>query len=80
MLHIFKGAHYVLGEHIDVNSWYVFVSGYDHSKHCVVEHTGSKVEPICGSPILDNHSVNLLSNIIMAMLTPRIAIYIWGQL
>ncbi|XP_043268688.1 transmembrane protein 19 isoform X1 [Venturia canescens] len=43
----------------------------------VVEHPGKGVKHICGRQILDNHSVNLLSSIVIALTLPRIANIIW---
>jgi len=51
-------------------------SGLNESRK-VVEHPGKGVRHICGKQILDNHSVNLLSSIIMALTLPRIANFIW---
>ncbi len=46
----------------------------------VVDKPGPDVEHTCGAAVLDNHSVNLLSSIIMALLTPTIAFHTWGYL
>lgn len=43
----------------------------------VVEHPGKGIKHICGRQILDNHSVNLLSSIGVALTLPRIANCIW---
>ncbi|CAH1788056.1 unnamed protein product [Owenia fusiformis] len=41
-------------------------SGYCKTKQCIVEYPGDDVEYISGSPIFDNHSINLLSGLITA--------------
>ncbi|XP_008553677.1 transmembrane protein 19 [Microplitis demolitor] len=43
----------------------------------IVERPGKGVKHICGRQILDNHSVNLLSSIGIALTLPRIANFIW---
>ncbi|CAD6220290.1 GSCOCG00004984001-RA-CDS [Cotesia congregata] len=43
----------------------------------IVERPGKGVKHICGRQILDNHSVNLLSSIAIALTLPRIANFIW---
>lgn len=43
----------------------------------VVEHPGKGIKHICGRQILDNHSVNLLSSIGVALTLPRIANFMW---
>ncbi|XP_063989898.1 transmembrane protein 19 [Diachasmimorpha longicaudata] len=43
----------------------------------IVEHPGRGVKHICGRQILDNHSVNLLSSIAIALTFPRLANYLW---
>lgn len=52
-------------------------SGIDKKSGVVVEHCGPNVTYICGRRILDNHSVNLLSTIIIGLLTPRLANAVW---
>ncbi|XP_034948006.1 transmembrane protein 19 [Chelonus insularis] len=51
-------------------------SGINESKQ-IVEHPGKGVKHICGRQILDNHSVNLLSSIGVALTLPRLANCIW---
>lgn len=51
-------------------------SGLDE-KGAVVERPGRGVKHICGKQILDNHSVNLLSSITIALTLPRLANIIW---
>ncbi|XP_011314838.1 transmembrane protein 19 [Fopius arisanus] len=43
----------------------------------IVEHPGRGVKHICGRQILDNHSVNLLSSIAIALMLPRLANCLW---
>ncbi|XP_031829128.1 transmembrane protein 19 isoform X2 [Nomia melanderi] len=43
----------------------------------VVERPGKGVKYICGRQILDNHSVNLLSSVAVALTLPRIANLVW---
>ncbi|XP_053982330.1 transmembrane protein 19 [Hylaeus volcanicus] len=43
----------------------------------LVEHPGKGIKHICGRQILDNHSVNLLSSVVVALTLPRIANLIW---
>ncbi|CAH0386823.1 unnamed protein product [Bemisia tabaci] len=52
-------------------------SGLNKKTHVIVERPGKDVVHISGSRLLDNHSVNLLSSIIMGLLTPRIANLFW---
>ncbi|KAG5330923.1 TMM19 protein, partial [Acromyrmex heyeri] len=51
-------------------------SGIDE-KGIIVERPGKGVKYICGKQILDNHSVNLLSTIGIALILPRIANIFW---
>ena len=48
-----------------------------NEKGFIVERPGKAVKHISGRQILDNHSVNLLSSIIIALSLPRIANLIW---
>ncbi|XP_076244185.1 transmembrane protein 19 [Calliopsis andreniformis] len=43
----------------------------------IVERPGKGVKHICGRQVLDNHSVNLLSSVVIALTLPRIANSIW---
>ena len=52
-------------------------SGWDKKKNCIVEVKGPNVKHISGWPILDNHSVNLLSSLLTALITPFIALYVF---
>ncbi|KAL6266245.1 hypothetical protein P5V15_003104 [Pogonomyrmex californicus] len=51
-------------------------SGIDE-KGIIVERPGKGVKHICGRQILDNHSVNLLSTVGIALILPRIANIFW---
>ncbi|XP_058806799.1 transmembrane protein 19 isoform X2 [Phymastichus coffea] len=48
-----------------------------NDKGIIVERPGKGVKHISGRQILDNHSVNLLSSIIIALSLPRIANLVW---
>ncbi|KAK9306722.1 hypothetical protein QLX08_002639 [Tetragonisca angustula] len=50
-----------------------------NEKGRVVEHPGKGVKHICGRQILDNHSVNLLSSVITALILPEIAKLMWFE-
>lgn len=52
-------------------------SGLDDRTGCIVEHAGEGIRHICGRQILDNHSVNLISTVVLGLLTPRIANLLW---
>ena len=52
-------------------------SGWDEELKCVVEHRGPNVKHISGLPILDNHSVNLISSMLTALATPYIGMCIF---
>lgn len=54
----------------------IFITGINE-KGNIVEHPGKGVKHICGKQILDNHSVNLLSSVITALILPEIAKLIW---
>lgn len=51
-------------------------SGLNSSGH-VVEHPGPNVKHISGTRVLDNHSVNLISSILTALIMPFIAMNFW---
>jgi hypothetical protein len=55
----------------------LFVSGIDERTGCVVEYAGRGIHHISGLQVLDNHSVNLISTVVMGLLTPRIANLLW---
>lgn len=68
----------LLGSTIDSYLGALFqYSGFDREKNCIVEQPGKDVEFISGSPVFDNHSVNLLSALFTGLLTPKIAFYLW---
>lgn len=58
-------------------------TGYDHFRKRITqdpptaENPGTFVEHISGRPVLDNHSVNLLSIALMALATPLLASHFW---
>ena len=58
-------------------SWVAYFNTLDEDKNCVVEFKGPNVKHISGSPISDNHTVNLLSSLMTALVTPFIAVYIF---
>ncbi|XP_059049340.1 transmembrane protein 19 isoform X3 [Achroia grisella] len=43
----------------------------------IVSHSSGSVKHISGKNILDNHSVNLISTVIMGLLMPTISKYLW---
>lgn len=51
-------------------------SGLDENGR-VVEHPGTNVKHISGYRLLDNHSVNLISSILTALIMPFIAMKFW---
>lgn len=52
-------------------------SGLQITTGKVVEHSGHGIQYISGRALLDNHSVNLLSNLITALVSPSVAIRLW---
>lgn len=52
-------------------------SGLDERTGIVVEHPGPGVKHISGYQVLDNHSVNLISSIVMGLVTPPVANCLW---
>lgn len=54
-------------------------SGYHKKKQCVVHYQGPDIEDISGTDFLDNHSVNLLSSLLAAVLGPKIAFRCWDS-
>ena len=49
-------------------------SGRDAKTGKIVEVAREGVIPICGKMVLDNHSVNLISSILTALLLPKFAL------
>ena len=49
-------------------------SGKDVKTGKIVEVARDGVVPICGKMVLDNHSVNLVSSILTALILPKIAL------
>lgn len=58
--------------YIYFNKIYFFFSGINE-KGFIVEHPGKGVKHISGRQILDNHSVNLFSTVIIGLSLPGIA-------
>ena len=56
---------------------FLFYSGLNRKTGAIVEHPGKDVVHISGRRILDNHSVNLISSVIMGIVTPKIAYLVW---
>lgn len=52
-------------------------SGFNCKTGVIVEQPGIDVVHISGRRILDNHSVNLISSVIMGILTPKVAYLVW---
>ena len=51
-------------------------SGEDVKTGRIVEVAGQGIVPIAGKMVLDNHSVNVISSILTALLLPKIAVRI----
>ncbi|XP_077288209.1 transmembrane protein 19 isoform X2 [Arctopsyche grandis] len=54
-------------------------SGIDASGK-IVSAPGKGIKHISGRKVLDNHSVNLISSVVMGFVMPYIAMYLWPQL
>lgn len=54
-------------------------SGYEKSTGKIVSNSGANVVWIAGSEILDNHSVNLMSTLITALVSPYFGRLIWAN-
>lgn len=52
-------------------------SGFNRKTGVIVEEPGVDIVHISGRRILDNHSVNLISSVIMGILTPKLAYLVW---
>jgi hypothetical protein len=59
---------------------FCFVLGVDKQTGCIVEHAGKGIRHVSGVQILDNHSVNLLSTVVMGLMMPRVANLLWPWL
>lgn len=57
---------------------FCFVLGVDEQTGCIVEHAGKGIHHVSGVQILDNHSVNLISTVVMGFTVPRIANLLWA--
>lgn len=55
-------------------------SGYDRATGKIVSKSGANIIHISGSEILDNHSVNLMSTLVTALVTPYFGKLIWANL
>jgi len=55
----------------------ILYSGFNRKTGAIVEQPGKDIVHISGRRILDNHSVNLISSVIMGILTPKIAYLVW---
>ena len=56
------------------------ISGYKKTTGRVVSQPGPGVKDICGTDLLDNHSVNLVASLVTAFLAPRLAFTVWTYL
>jgi hypothetical protein len=52
-------------------------SGIDKNTKAIVEVPGPNVKHISGVQLLDNHSVNLISSILTAILMPKLAMFFY---
>ncbi|XP_015786562.1 transmembrane protein 19 isoform X1 [Tetranychus urticae] len=52
-------------------------SGLNRATETIVEVPGQNIEWISGVPRLNNHSVNILSSLSMALITPLISQFLW---
>lgn len=77
---VFGGVAGLMGSIVDsVIGATLQYSGVD-SRGRIVERPGKDVQYICGVRILDNHSVNLISSIITALLMPTVAMHFWNNM
>jgi len=54
-------------------------SGLRMKTGCIVESPDEGVTHISGYPLLNNHGVNLLSSVILCIITPQIAVILWNR-
>lgn len=54
-------------------------SGFDSSIGKVVSYESATTQRICGKPILDNNSVNLFSSVLVAIVLPGLACWVWPR-
>ncbi|XP_046390966.1 transmembrane protein 19 isoform X2 [Ischnura elegans] len=52
-------------------------SGYDKERGCIVERNRKGVKHISGIRLLDNHSVNLVTSVVLGLFTPKLAYALW---
>lgn len=70
----------LLGSMIDsVFGATVQFSGYEKTTGKIVSKSGSGIVRIAGTEILDNHSVNLMSTLVTALVTPYFGRLIWAN-
>lgn len=68
----------ILGSMIDSLLGATFqYSGYDKKRGVIVESPSPNVQHISGVALFDNHTVNLLSSLITAIITPSLAATLW---
>lgn len=56
---------------------FCLVSGVNEQNGCIVEHAGKGIRHVSGVQILDNHSVNLITTVVMGLMMPRVANLLW---
>lgn len=56
---------------------FFYAAGYDKERGCIVERNRKGVKHISGIRLLDNHSVNLVSSVVLGLFTPKLAYALW---